>query len=55
MKGFIFGFVTALLIGGWVTLAVVGIISVKVAVLLPVGILIGFIITVLIFTFLFRL
>lgn len=54
MKGFIFGFVTALLIGGWITLAVVGIISVQAAILCPVGILLGFIIAVLIFTFLFR-
>lgn len=49
MKGFIFGFISALLVGGWITLAVVGIISVKVAILVPVGILLGFIIAILVF------
>lgn len=41
MKQFILGFITALIVGAWIILAVVGIISVKVAVLIPVGILIG--------------
>lgn len=49
MKNFIFGFILALLIGGWVTLAVVGIISVKVAILVPVGIVIGLLIAIWIF------
>lgn len=41
MKQFILGFITALIIGTWVCLAVTGIISVKIAILIPVGIVIG--------------
>lgn len=44
MKGFIIGVIVTLLIGGWVTLAVVGVISVKTAILVPVGIVIGLLI-----------
>lgn len=36
MKGFILGVLATLIIGGWVTLAVVGIISVKTAILAPI-------------------
>lgn len=42
MKQFILGFFTALVIAAWVTLAVVGIISVKVAIIAPLCILGGF-------------
>ena len=41
MKNFILGFIVALIIGAWVTLAIVGVISVKTAILVPVGIIIG--------------
>ena len=41
MKGFIVGIIVTLIIGAWVTLAVVGVISVKTAILVPVGIVIG--------------
>ncbi len=55
MKGFIIGVIVTLLIGGWITLAVVGIISVKTAILVPVGIGIGFLFAVWLFGVLFRL
>lgn len=42
MKNFILGIIVALIIGGWVTFAVIGIISIKVAILVPVGIVLGF-------------
>lgn len=51
MKKFILGVVITLIIGTWVTLAVVEIISIKTAILVPVGIVIG----VLIATWLFGL
>ena len=41
MKQFILGFITALIIGTWVYLAITGVISVKTAILIPVGIVIG--------------
>lgn len=41
MKNFIIGFITALVIGAWVTLAVVGVISVKVAIIAPVCLVLG--------------
>ena len=44
MKNFILGVITTLIIGAWVTLAVVGVISVKTAILVPVGIVIGLLI-----------
>ena len=44
MKNFILGIIVILIVGAWVTLAVVGIISVKTAILIPVGIAIGFLI-----------
>ena len=44
MKNFILGIIVTLIIGAWVTLAVVGIISVKTAILVPVGIVIGLLI-----------
>lgn len=55
MKLFILGFICALLIGGWVTLAVVGVISVKVAILVPVCLLGGIVIATFIFANLFSL
>lgn len=41
MKNFILGIIVTLIIGAWVILAVVGVISVKTAILIPVGIVIG--------------
>lgn len=48
MRNFILGFITALIIGAWVILAVVGVISVKTAILIPVGIVIGSLLALLI-------
>ena len=50
MKNFILGVIVTLIIGAWVTLAVVGIISVKTAVLVPVGIIIGLVIAIFLFS-----
>lgn len=44
MRNFILGIIVTLIIGAWVTLAVVGVISVKTAILVPVGIVIGLLI-----------
>lgn len=41
MKNFILGIIVTLIICAWFTLAVVGVISVKTAILVPVGIVIG--------------
>ena len=49
MKNFILGIVITLIIGAWITLAVVGIISIKTAILIPVGIGIGFVIAMWLF------
>ena len=49
MKNFILGIIVTLIIGTWVTLTVVGVISVKTAVLVPAGILIGLLIAVWLF------
>lgn len=49
MKSFILGIIVALIIGAWVTLAVVGVISVKAAILIPVGIVIGLVIALWLF------
>lgn len=49
MKNFILGIIVALIIGAWVTLAVVGVISVKTAILVPVGIVVGFLIAIWLF------
>ncbi len=46
MKNFILGIIITLIIGAWITLAVVGVISVKSAILVPVGIVIGLLIAV---------
>ena len=46
MKNFILGMIVTLIIGVWITLAVVGIISIKTAILVPVGIAIGLIIAI---------
>lgn len=54
MKNFILGIIVALIIGTWVTLAVVGVISVKTAILVPVGIVIGFLVAVLLFCLLWN-
>lgn len=49
MKNFILGIIVALIIGAWITFAVVGVISVKTAILVPVGIVIGLLIAVWLF------
>lgn len=49
MKKFITGIIVALIIGGWITLAVIGIISIKVAILVPVGIVLGFLLALFLF------
>lgn len=49
MKNFILGIIVALIVGAWVTLAVVGIISIKTAFLVPVGIVIGVLIAAWLF------
>lgn len=50
MKKFIIiGIIVALIISAWFTLAVVGVISAKTAVLVPVGILIGSLLTICFF------
>ena len=49
MKNFILGIIVTLIIGAWITLAVVGVIPVKTAILIPVGIVIGLLITIWIF------
>lgn len=49
MKNFILGIIVSLIVGAWVTLAVVGIISIKTAILVPVGIVIGVLIAVWLF------
>lgn len=41
MKTFLLGVITALLIVGWVVLAITGVISVKTAITIPIGIIIG--------------
>ncbi|MBO7518627.1 MAG: hypothetical protein J6T31_05905 [Methanobrevibacter sp.] len=41
MKNFILGVIATLLIGGWITLTVVGVISVKVAIIVPVALVVG--------------
>ena len=49
MTNFILGIIVTLIIGGWITLAVVGVISVKTAILVPVGIVVGFLIAIWLF------
>ena len=41
MKNFILGIIATLLVGGWITLAVVGVISVKIAIIVPVALIVG--------------
>ena len=41
MKTFVLGIIVTLIIGVWITLAIVGVISVKTAILIPVGIVLG--------------
>ena len=55
MKNFILGIIVALVIGTWVTIAVVGVISVKTAILVPVGIVMGIFIAILLFGLLWNL
>lgn len=49
MKNLILGIVIALIISIWVILAEIGVISVKIAILIPVGIVIGLLIAIWIF------
>lgn len=46
MKNFILGIIITLIIGVWVTLAIVGVISVKTAILIPFGIVTGLLIAI---------
>lgn len=55
MKGFVLGVILTLIIGAWVTLAIVGVITVKTAILVPVGMVIGFLLGMWLFGLLFRL
>jgi len=55
MKNFILGIIVTLIIGAWVILAVVGVISIKTAILVPVGIVIGLLISFWLFGLLFCL
>ena len=41
MRNFLLGIILTLIIGGWITLAVVGVISVKVAIIVPVALVVG--------------
>lgn len=50
MKNFILGVIVALIVGAWVILAVIGIISVKTAILVPVGIVIGLALAIFLFS-----
>lgn len=54
MENFILGIIVTLIIGAWVTLAIVGVISVKTAILVPIGIFIGLLIAVWLFGFLWN-
>ena len=49
MKNFILGIIVTLIVGAWITLAVVGVISVKTAILIPVGIVLGFLLAIFLF------
>lgn len=49
MKNFILGIIVSLIVGAWVALAVIGIISIKTAILVPVSIIIGALITAWLF------
>lgn len=55
MKNFVLGIIVTLIVGTWITLAVVGVISVKTAILIPVGIVIGLLIALWLFGLWFRL
>ena len=46
MKDFILGIFVTLLLAFWIMIAVKGIITIKTAILVPVGIVIGFFITI---------
>ena len=54
MKHFILGIIVTLVIGAWITLAVIGVISVKTAILIPIGIVIGLLIAIWIFELLWN-
>lgn len=41
MKNFLLGIILTLIIGAWITLAVVGVISVKIAIIVPVALVVG--------------
>ncbi len=55
MKNFVLGLIVAFGIGIWIALAVVGVISVKTAILIPVGIVIGILIAIGLFGLLWNL
>ena len=54
MKGFVLGVILTLIIGAWVILAIVGVITVKTAILVPVGIVIGLLLGMWLFALLWR-
>ena len=41
MKNFLLGIILTLIIGGWITLAVVGVVSVKIAIIVPAALVVG--------------
>lgn len=49
MKNFLLGIILTLIIGGWITLAVIGVISVKVAIVVPVALVVGAILGIWLF------
>ena len=49
MKNFILGFIVTLIIGAWITLVVVGVISVETAILIPGGMVVGLLIDIWLF------
>ena len=49
MKKFIAGVIVTLILGGWIILAIIGVISIKIAILVPVGIVLGFLLALFLF------
>ena len=51
MKHFILGFIVAFIVGAWFCLAITGIISIKTAILIPIGVVIGFLFAIYLLCF----
>lgn len=49
MKYFLLGFIAALIFSVWVALPIIGVISVKTAIMIPVGIIVGVGLTLFLF------